>query len=127
MGGRTGGNLWSPANCKLFGITVAADTVTGSARCVKPRTCASRCDGSGTCRVEDSEARESEIEGDDVDRRSPAAGTELISLIIQHSVRCELIGRVLLSRKSRGDSGYDELDAVGAVYMLGDCMSNEGY
>ena len=42
IGGRPGGNLKSPVNCELFGITVA-ETVTERARCVKrcALTCAS--------------------------------------------------------------------------------------
>ena len=95
-----GGNLWSPGNCKLFGITVAGDTVTVSVRCVKQCTCASRCDGSGPCRSRDREARELEFESVDVERRSPATGTDLISLYILHSVRYGLIWRASFLRAS---------------------------
>ena len=70
IGGRMGGNVKSPANCELFGITVADNTVTESALCVRrsARACASRCDDIGTC-MKERESRELKlVDGDDEDR-----------------------------------------------------------
>jgi hypothetical protein len=60
IGGRPGGNLKSPANCELFGITVAGETVTERARSgnLRSAACASLCNVSGTCRWKERESRE---------------------------------------------------------------------
>jgi hypothetical protein len=139
IGGRPGGNRWSPANCKLFGVTAAGESVTESARGGGPRacTCASIGDGGGICRVEESGSRERESVGDDGGRWSPAVGTDFVALFILYSVRCGvfilysvlywLCRCALLVRLFLGSSGYAELDmdADDAEDTLpGYCMSN---
>ena len=130
IGGRPGGNLWSPANCKLFGITVAGITVTEGARCVDrcAVACASRC--CTCCCVSKRGSSVLELEGEDGDRRPPAEG-DCVSLFILFSVRYGfrfvfLYGFASVVRSSRGYTGYEGTLIDRAVFVLsGDCMLTE--